>query len=128
MYISFPLMFSTDNMLYLPSLQVISIFVVIFKFGIFLNLNNTVASENEAILAHIRLPCLLSLYARMLAKIVSFLLENPSGSITFSAEMISIKLFIFPNDTISLPSLALSNVQFTIYSVQLRFATSWHYI
>ena len=106
MYRSLPLIFSTDNMLYRPSLQAISIFVVIFKFGIFLNLNNTVASENDAIFAHIRLPCLSSLYARTLAKIVSRFTENPSVSVTIEGEIISIKLFIFPNDILVTTSIS----------------------
>ena len=97
---------STDIMLYLiPSCKIKS-FVVTSIPGIFLNLKRDVASENATIFAHILFPCRSSLYALMLARTVSFLLEKPSESVTFSAEIISIKLFIFPNDIVVTTSIS----------------------
>ena len=96
MYRHLPLIFSTDVISNLPSVQTMTISVVISTSGIHRNRNRSVVSVKAARFAQRSLPCLPSRYARTDARISSDVTLKPSASFVMTGLTMSIKVFIFP--------------------------------
>ena len=110
-----PFTFSTDKMSYSSSLKMIYCFVVIFRFGIFLNRKSSVASLKAAKFAQRSLPWRPSTNTRMLAKTATRCEVKPSESVIkvfshiFAGLFINPKLILTPSNsypflTVDLPS------------------------